>query len=287
VKYAFIRAHQGQFRVRAMCRALKVSASGYYAWRERPESLHAIEDRQLLASIRRIHRCSRQAYGAIKVWKTLRTEGVLCGKHRVARLRQQHGIVARRRRRFRVTTHSKHRHWIAPNQLQRQFDVAQPDRVWVGDVTFIATRSGWLYLAVLLDLNSRRVVGWAMSDRNDLHLVMSALRMAIEQRQPAAGLIHHTDRGRLYAADAYRQLMARYRMAPSMSRQRDCWDNAVAESFFATLKNELVWDSDFQSRDQARREIFEYIEVFYNRQRIHQTLNYRSPVAYESIAAVT
>jgi putative transposase len=269
-----------------MCRVLRVSASGYYTWLERPESSHAIEDRRLLASIQRIHLRSRQAYGTLKVWKTLRAEGITCGKHRVARLRRLDGIVTRRRRRFRVTTHSKHQRWIAPNRLQRQFHAAQPDRVWVGDVTFIATRSGWLYLAVQLDLYSRRVVGWAMSERNDLHLVLAALRMAIEHRRPSTGLIHHTDRGRLYAAAAYRTLMADHDMVPSMSRQKDCWDNAVAESFFATLKNELVWDSDFHTRDQARREIFEYIEVFYNRQRIHQTLDYRSPVAFESMAAV-
>lgn len=219
-------------------------------------------------------------------WKQLLAEGIICGRQRVARLRRAHSIVTRRRRRFRLTTHFKHHRWIAPNLLQRQFHVDQPNRVWAGDVTFIATRGGWLYLAVMLDLHSRRVVGWSMSERNDVALVTGALRMAILQRRPDAGLIHHTDRGRLYAADEYRALMAQHGMAPSMSRKRDCWDNAVAESFFATLKHELVWGRDFKTRDQARQEIFKYIEVFYNRQRSHQTLDYRSPVAFEAMTTV-
>lgn len=279
-------AHRAEFRLRPMCRVLKVSASGYYDWRRRPESLRTTQDRLLVEHIKRIHVRSRRAYGTLKVWKELRKEGAACGKHHVARLRRMHGIVTHRRRRFRITTCSKHQHWIAPNLLDRRFSVAHPDRVWVGDVTFVATRGGWLYVAVLLDLYSRRVVGWAMSERNDLRLVMAALRMALDRRRPPAGLIHHTDRGRLYAADDYRELMARHGLRPSMSRKRDCWDNAVAESFFATLKNELVWDCDFHTRDQARREIFDYIEVFYNRQRIHQTLGYRTPLAFEARAAV-
>lgn len=281
-----MQTHREEFRLRSMCRVLKVSKSGYYDWLDRPDSRRALEDRSLLARIQRIHARSRQAYGTLKVWHALRREGAVCGKHRVARLRRAHGIESRRRRRFRVTTHSKHRRWIAPNHLNRQFHADRSDRVWAGDVTFIATRSGWLYLAVLIDLHSRRVVGWSMRERNDLQLVLAALSMAIEQRQPPPGLMHHTDRGRLYAADDYRALMDRHDMVPSMSRKRDCWDNAVAESFFATLKNELVWDRDFHTRDQARREIFEYIEVFYNRQRIHQTLGYRTPVAFEAVAAV-
>lgn len=265
-----------------MCRVLKVSPSGYYAWLKRPASRHAIEDCHLLKRIQRVHQRSRQAYGTLKVWQILRTEGTACGKHRVARLRKAHGIVTRRRRRFRITTNSKHHRWIAPNLLQRRFGAEQPNQVWAGDVTFVATRSGWLYLAVLLDLHSRRVIGWSMSDRNDLPLVTSALRMAIEQRQPKPGLVHHTDRGLLYAATSYRELMAEHGIVPSMSRKQDCWDNAVAESFFATLKNELLWDRDFKTRDQARSEIFEYIEVFYNRKRRPSSLGYVSPEAFEA-----
>lgn len=285
MKYAFIK-QQSSESVYRWCRLLGVSRSGYYDWLARPDSLRAVQDRDLAERIHDIHDRCRQAYGTRRVWKQLQAEGVSCGRERVARLRRTHGIVTRRRRRFRITTHSKHQRWIAPNLLQRQFQVDQPNSVWVGDVTFIATRSGWLYLAVLLDLHSRRVVGWSMSERNDVELVIGALRMAILQRKPPPDLVHHTDRGRLYAADEYRELMAQHGMVPSMSRQRDCWDNAVAESFFGTLKHELIWGRDYKTRDQARSEIFEYIEVFYNRQRIHQTLGYRSPIAFETMADV-
>jgi putative transposase len=283
VKYAFMWAHHPAFRMRSMCRVLRVSASGYYGWLKRPESVRAAEDHRLVQRIRDIHRRSREAYGTRRVWKQLQAEGLICGRQRVARLRRAHDIVTRRRRRFRITTHSKHRGWIAPNVLQRNFRAHQPNRVWAGDVTFIATRSGWLYLAILLDLHSRRVVGWSMSERNDLLLVSAALRMAIAQRKPEPGLIHHTDRGRLYAALDYRKLMAQHGLLPSMSRKKDCWDNAVAESFFATLKHELLRGRNYPTRDHARREIFEYIEVFYNRKRLHQTLDYHSPVAFETM----
>ncbi|MCK9386735.1 MAG: IS3 family transposase [Nevskia sp.] len=285
MKYAFIQ-QQTIASVARWCRLLRVSRSGYYDWRGRGESARAAADRGLVAHLQRVHTQFRQAYGTRRVWRHLSAEGIACGRQRIARLRRMHGILTRRRRRFRLTTHSKHRHWIAPNLLKRQFKADKPNQAWVGDVTFVATRAGWLYLAVLLDLHSRRVVGWSMSERNDVALVLGALRMAITARRPPAGLIHHTDRGRLYAADAYRDVMARHRMVPSMSRKRDCWDNAVAESFFATIKHELIWGRDFKTRDQARQAIFEYIEVFYNRQRSHQTLDYRSPVDFEALMNV-
>lgn len=285
MKYAFIKQQPAE-RVSRWCRLLGVSRSGYYCWLRCSDSPRTVEDRRLVGLIQDIHDQFRQAYGTRRVWKQLLAQGVTCGRQRVARLRKAYDIVTRRRRRFRITTRSRHHRWIAPNLLQRQFQVDRPNRVWAGDVTFIATRSGWLYLAVLLDLHSRRVVGWSMSERNDLPLVMDALRMAILQRRPKPGLVHHTDRGRLYAAGEYRSLLDQYGMTPSMSRKRDCWDNAVAESFFATLKHELIWGRDYRTRDQARSEIFDYIEVFYNRQRSHQTLGYRSPVAFETLAAV-
>lgn len=285
MKYAFIK-QQAAESVSRWCQLLGVSRSGYYDWLRRGECARVVEDRRLLKHIEEVHQHNRQAYGTVRVWKQLLAEGVACGRERVARLRRENDIAARRRRRFRITTHSKHQRWIAPNLLQRQFHVDTQDRIWAGDVTFIETREGWLYLAVLLDLHSRKVVGWAMSSRNDVPLVRDALQMAILQRQPKAGLIHHTDRGRLYAADEYRALLTQHGMVPSMSRKRDCWDNAVAESFFATIKQELVWGRSFTTRDQARREIFEYIEVFYNRLRLHQTLGYQSPVAFETVKAV-
>lgn len=260
---------------------LGVSRSGYYAWASRGPSSRAQANAALVVAIRQIHAQSREAYGAVKTWKALRERGVICGRHRVARLRRLHGIEARRRRRFKLTTHSKHTPWIAPNRLQGVFHAARPNRVWVGDITFIATRSGWLYLAVLLDLYSRKVVGWAMAHANDTGLVGAALEMALARRRPRPGLIHHTDRGSTYAADTYRSRLMSQQALSSMSRKGNCYDNAVAESFFSTLKNELLAGQRYPSSDQARSAIFEYIEGFYNRQRLHATLGYQTPDAFE------
>jgi len=283
VKYAFIQQNHSQFKTRRLCRMLTVSPSGYYAWCQRGESRRSRDDRRLVCHVRRVHAASREAYGSVKVWKALNQEGISCGKHRIARLRRENGIESKRRRRFKITTRSKHHHWLAPDRVHRCFTARQTDQIWAGDVTFIGTRRGWLYVAILLDLYSRRVVGWSMSNRNDQTLVLSALQMAIQQRQPADGLIHHTDRGLLYATKQYRQTMAAYGMMPSMGRKGDCYDNAVAESFFSTLKNELIYGRNYDTCDQARSEIFEYIEVFYNRQRLHQTLGYKTPMDYEII----
>jgi len=237
-----------------------------------------------MIEIRTIHQESRQAYGSLKTWKTLNSLGLVCCKHRVVRLRRVHGIEAKRRRRFKVTTNSRSTEAIAPNLLNRRFQIKRPNRVWLGDVTFVATRAGWLYLAVLLDLYSRKVIGWSMSERNDKRLALDALEMALMRRRPDSEVLHHTDRGSIYASDEYREKMGRHRLVSSMSRKADCYDNAVAESFFSTLKNELVCGSVFESRDRARSEIFDYIERFYNRQRIHQSLNYRTPDEMEKLA---
>ena len=281
-----MRQHRGEFSVSRMCELLHVSRSGFYAWGERPESRRTREDRALLARIEAIHRESREAYGAVKTWKALRAQGVPCGRHRVARLRRAARIEARRKRRFRVTTQSRHRFPVAPNVLNRGFAVDRPDCVWVGDITFIPTQAGWLYLAVLLDLYARRVVGWAMSHYIDSNLVTEALRMALARRRPHPGLIHHTDQGRQYAAGSYRQQLSEHGIESSMSRKGDCFDNACAESFISTLKNELVHHVQFKTREEARTAIFEYIEVFYNRQRLHQTLGYLSPAEFERRADV-
>lgn len=279
--------HKDEFRVSTMCKLLAVSRSGFYAWQRRPESRHSREDRCLLAHIEAIHREKREAYGAVKTWQELRAQGVACGRNRVARLRKQAGIEAKRKRRFRITTQSRHSYPIAANVLQRRFSADRPDRVWVGDITFIPTQAGWLYLAVLIDLYARRVVGWAMSHYIDSNLVTAALRMALARRRPKPGLIHHTDQGRQYAAGSYRQELYEHRIQPSMSRKGDCFDNACAESFISTLKNELVHHVQFKTREEARIAIFEYIEVFYNRQRLHQTLGYLSPAEYERRARVS
>lgn len=281
MRYHFIREHEGEFRVTALCRVLGVSRSGYYGWRTRPASARARANAHLLQRIRRIHAGSRENYGAVKTWRALTEAGETCGLHRVARLRQAHGIEAKRLRRFRSAYTARNREAAVPNLLNRDFTAPAPDRVWVGDVTFIATREGWLYLAVLIDLYSRRVVGWAMGNQQNRQLVSDALTMAIEHRRPGSGLIHHTDQGVLYATSAYRAILTRHEMIPSMSRKGDCYDNAVAESFFSNLKNELTWHHDFRHRDEARAAVFAYIEVFYNRQRLHQSLDYLSPVRYE------
>jgi len=281
VKYAFIRDHRIAYEVRKLCRGLKVSSSGYYDWRRRSVSRRAKENERLLIEIRRIHYESRQAYGSLKTWKTLKACGIDCGKHRVARLRRLCGIEAKRKRRFKVTTRSKHTDWVAPNDLKRCFHIDRPNRVWMGDVTSIATQRGWLYLSVLLDLYSRKVIGWSMSNRIDKQLVLKSLEMALLRRQPEGPVLHHTDRGSIYASEDYIKKLETHRLKPSMSRKGDCYDNAVAESFFSTLKNELVDGNIFESREQARTEIFDYIEIFYNRQRIHQSLNYLTPEMME------
>jgi len=281
VKYAFVRQHDNEFKVVRMCSVLQVSRSGYYHWVKRPESRRAREDRDLLVHIRRVHLQSRRAYGTVKTWRELQAQSITCGKHRVARLRKRDGIEAQRKRRFRLTVQNRNAAPAAPNLLRQQFVAAQPDRIWVGDMTFIRTRAGFLYLAVLLDLFARRIVGWSMHDRPNLEVTLRALDMALTQRRPAPGLVHHTDQAPLYSAYEYRERMQSHGLVPSMSGRGNCYDNAVAESFFSNLKNELVHHCDFHTREAARAAIFDYIEVFYNRQRRHQTLGYLSPAQFE------
>ena len=248
-------------------------------------SQRAKENERLLTEIRRIHIEYRQAYGSLKIWEELKVRGIRCGKHRVARLRKLAGIETKRRRRFKVTTKSRKSQEIAPNIVNRCFKTAEPNRVWLGDVTFIATRTGWLYLAVLLDLYSRKVIGWSMSNQINKQLVLNALEMAIIRRKPKGNVLHHTDQGAIYASDEYVAKLRSNNMTQSMSRKGDCYDNAVAESFFSTLKNELVVGGIFETREKARREVFDYIEVFYNRKRIHQSLGYKTPEMVEQSVA--
>lgn len=286
MKYAFIADEQQQFPVAAMCRVLRVSRSGFYEWQSREPSAHALADRSLLTEIEQVHAQSREAYGAVKTWKALKQRGIQCGKHRVARLRRIAGIEARRKRRFRVMTEHHQTARPAPDLIERHFHAARPNVAWVGDMTFIRTRAGWLYLAILLDLYSRKVVGWSMGERPNEALTLGALSMAIEHRLPAPGLIHHTDQGAIYHSQTYRHYLARHGIRPSMGSKGTAYDNAVAESFFSNLKNELVHHCDFRSREEARAAIFGYIELFYNRQRIHQTLGYQTPQQFEEQGAV-
>lgn len=281
MKYTFIQAHQPQFRVTRMCRALQVSRSGFYAWQHRPESRRGQANRRLLERMRHLHQQTREAYGARKMWQLLRREGLACGRHRVARLRRLAGIVTLRRRRYVRTRQARHAVPPIPNRLAQQFAVAAKNRVWAGDLTFIPTRAGWLYVAVLLDLYSRRVVGWAMSEGQSPTVVIEAWLMAWRHRRPAAGLLHHSDQGSQYTARLYQALLVRHGVVLSLSRKGHCYDNAPVESFFSTLKNELVRHRQFQNPTEARHAIFEYIEGFYNRQRLHQALGYRSPEEFE------
>ncbi|RLB65605.1 MAG: IS3 family transposase [Deltaproteobacteria bacterium] len=259
-----------------------MSHSGFYAWQSRPESERARENKLLLTEIERIYERHRQVYGSPRIHAELKDEGYEVGHNRIARLMQVAGIQAKRRRPFRKTTDSDHRFPVAPNLLNRQFDVDQPNRVWASDITYIATQQGWLFLAVVLDLYSRRVVGWALSNRIDSQLTRSALTMAVGRRQPGKGLLHHSDRGLQYATPPYQKLLERHGMISSMSRTGNCWDNAVVESFFSSLELELLDHREFKTRDEARTAVFDYIEAFYNRERRHSYLGYRSPADYEA-----
>ena len=281
MKYQFIQAHQREHRIGRLCQVLAVSRSGYYAWRHRPASPRARANVRLVEQMTHLHRQMKERYGAIKLWRALVEEGVSCGRHRVARLRRQHGLIAQRMRRFRVMIERHEFAPPAPNRLQQVFVAAAPNCIWAGDLTAIATRVGWLYLAVLLDLYSRRVIGWAMSANPNQQVALQALRMALVQRQPQPGLIHHSDQGALYTSGAYQRLLAQHGLVASMSRKGNCYDNAAVESFFSTLKNELVYDHTFHTREEAQAAVFEFIEVFYNRQRLHQTLGYVNPVQFE------
>jgi transposase InsO family protein len=284
MRFAFIQAHAGIWHVRTMCRVLEVSKAGYYAWRARPLCARRRADQALTTQLRVLHHRFKRRYGSPRLLPELHALGHQCGKHRVARLMREAGLRAKSARRFRVTTQSGHRQPVARNLLARRFDVdrhRRPNQAWAADITYLPTREGWLYLAVVLDLASRRVIGWSLRARLDQELTLIALRMALTRRQTARGGLHHSDRGVQYASSAYQQLLTQAGFTPSMSRVGDCWDNAVVESFFATLTKELLVDSDFHTRNDASRAVFEFIEIWYNRQRRHSSLGYRTPIQYE------
>jgi transposase InsO family protein len=281
VKFALIDAEKAHFPIAFMCRQLEVSRSGYYAWSERPPSARASKDVELGALVLDIHLESQKRYGSPRVHKQLLAEGVRVSRKRVRRLMRDKGLVARKKPRFVVTTDSKHELPTAPNVLARNFEQPELDRAWVTDITYLATAEGWLYLAVIIDLCSRRVVGWATSGSLERQLCIDALRSALQTRRPPPGLIHHSDRGTQYASADYRQMLQQHGIVCSMSRRGNCWDNAVAESFFSTLKTELIGDRVYATHDQARLAVFEYIEGFYNRKRLHSSIGYCSPADFE------
>ena len=279
--YRFIEEHKGRWPVRLLCETLEVSSASYYAWRQRPRSRRRQRHDALLVEVRAIHAEFQARYGSPRIHAELEARGHDCCVNTVARLMHDHDIRAKTARKFRCTTDSNHDLPVADNLLDRQFDPGSANEAWVADITYVPTREGWLYLAVVEDLYSRRVVGWSMADHLESRLVVDALALTVERRLPGEGLLAHSDRGRQYASDHYQRLLARHGITCSMSRKADCWDNAPMESFFASLKKELIHDADFATRAAARPAIVAYIEVFYNNQRRHSSLGYVSPAEYE------
>lgn len=274
--------YRGQFKVSTMCRVLEVSSSGFYDWLGREESDRSRANRALLVEIKAVHKKSKRRYGSPRVYHQLRRDRVPCSENRVARLMRVHGIEAVAKRRFKATTDSDHVQPVADNVLDRQFEVECADAAWSADLTYVWTREGWLYLAIILDLFSRRILGWSAKSTMARSIVLEALGSALRLRQPSRRLLHHSDRGSQYASDDYQKLLRVARVTCSMSRKGNCWDNAPAESFFATLKRELIHGRNFRTRAEAKSAIFEFIESWYNRERLHSSLGYMSPVEFEA-----
>lgn len=283
MKYRFMHKHSSQFPVKKMASVLEVSRSGFYAWLRRPPSRRERENRCLDVEIKAVYESSKRRYGSVKVTRELHRRGRHYSRKRVAERMKKMGLRSKVQRKFRVTTHSRHSYPLAPNLLNRHFRVAAPNQVWVSDITYIWTHSGWLYLTMFIDLFSRLVIGWAVSTSLSHEMVLQALYRAIGHRRPPRGLMVHSDRGIQYACGGFTDVLAQHGFIQSMSRKGDCWDNAVAESFFRTLKTELVYHVDLFDKQHLEKELFEYIEIFYNRQRIHSTLGYLCPTEYEQV----
>jgi putative transposase len=281
MKYLFISDHREIFRVGRMCNVLDVSRSGYYSWLNRPESLRKKQNGKLAAQIKVIHGQKRKIYGSPRIHRELKDKGISCSRNRVARIMKQEGIRAIVPRKFKATTDSKHNLPVAPNLLKQDFDIKEPNKVWLADITYIPTLEGWLYLAAVMDLGCRRIKGWSMSNRLTKELALDALKMAICNNPETKGIIHHSDRGSQYASLEYQKLLNNNGLICSMSRKGNCWDNAPMESFFHTLKTEWVYGLKYNTRQEAKASLFDYIEVFYNRQRRHSALLYMNPCQYE------
>jgi transposase InsO family protein len=281
--FRFVSNHQSEFPILLMCRVLAVSRSGYYAWLKHPESKKTQDDKALSKEITEIHRESFGTYGRPRVYRELKRRGKLLGENRVARLMRKDGLRAKTKRKFKVTTDSRHNFPVVPNLLNREFTTEEPNQAWASDITYIWTAEGWLYLAVVMDLFSRAIVGWSMSERMTRALVINAFGMAVKRRNPSPGLLHHSDRGSQYACADYQAILAKHGAICNMIRKGNCWDNAPVESFFSTLKREHVFHNLYGHRAQARQSIFMYIEQFYNRKRIHSALGYRTPSEMEQL----
>ena len=285
MRCGFIEAHRGRWPVRLQCETLDVSPAAYYAWRRRGRGGGRPQRAEpLLAEVQKIHREKKETYGSPRMHAELVSRGHRCCENTVAKLMKKQGIHAKTRRKFRVTTDSKHGLPVAPNRLEQWFETKRANQVWLGDITYVWTDEGWLYLSAVEDLHTRKIVGWSMAERLTSRLTVDALTMAIERQLPATGLLTHTDRGSQYASDHYQRLLAEHGMECSMSRRGNCYDNAPMESFFATLKKELVYHERYATREAARQSLFEYIEVFYNRERRHSALGYRTPTEFEQAA---
>lgn len=282
MKYPFIHSQRGLHSLRMLCRVMKVATSGYYAWRKRERCTRDYENQRLLVEIKAIHKGSEKNYGSPRIYHALRKKGLSCSENRIARIMRDNGIRAKTTKKFKVTTDSKHTMPVAENLLDREFEAKHPNAVWTSDISFVWTREGWMYLAVVLDLFSRRIVGWALDKRMKKQLVIDALMMAIGRRRPPPGLLCHSDRGSQYASNDYQKLLKKHGFIGSMSRKGDCWDNAPTESFFSSLKRERVYHKTYRTRLEARTDIFNYIECWYNPYRLHSTLGYQSPAEFEN-----
>ncbi len=281
MKYAWIKQHSLDYPVTALCQFMTVSRSRYYEWFDSPKTEREKENEELIEILKVLFEKGRGLYGTRRLKKKFAEQGLVVSRRRIGRLMNQAGLWCKTKKKFKVTTDSKHNKPIAPNLLERQFTASQPDHYYVGDITYIYTQEGWLYLAVVMDLFSRKIVGWSMDSRMKAQLVNDALLMAIWNRNPDKGLVWHTVRGSQYASDSHRAILKEHHITQSMSRKGDCWDNAVSESFFHTLKTELIHHCQFKTRQDTKQTIFEYIEVFYNREKIHSANDYLSPVDYE------
>lgn len=282
MKYQFIASNRSSSRVKKMCQTLRVSRSGFYGWRNRDISERQKANRELLPKLVKVFKKSRRTYGSPSIARQLKVEGEYCGKNRVARLMRLNGIKAKTKKKFKVTTNSGHGKKVADNLVNQRFVADYPDQLWCSDITYLWTKEGWLYLAVILDVYSRRIIGWSMSKRITEDLVITALNRVLSYRTPTSNTIFHSDQGRQYASGQLRKLLDSRGIQPSMSSKGNCYDNAITETFFHTLKTELTYFENYQTREEAKSSIFEYIEVFYNRQRRHSALDYKSPVDFEN-----
>ncbi len=286
MKYQLISECRSTFPVKKMCQLLAVSRGGYYDWEQRKPSNRKRANAMLLEKIKEVHKKTKKRYGSPRITRELRKQGIRCGKNRIADLMRKNNIQAKAKKKFKATTNSKHSHPVAPNLLHQQFSAQGPNQVWASDITYVWTSEGWLYVAAILDIWSRKIVGWAMSKRQTKELTIRALKQAIGRRPIEAGIIHHSDRGSQYASTEYRKVLKIYDFQQSMSKKGDCYDNAIMETFFHTLKTELIYWEQYRTRTEARKSIFEYIEIFYNRKRLHSSLGYNSPEEYEQFNKV-